>query len=62
MLVTLLTTNLSRYKNIEVTSTQRLFDILKLLGKQDAPAIDKSLATDVAVRAGVKSWGTPMSS
>jgi serine/threonine protein kinase/tetratricopeptide (TPR) repeat protein len=54
MLVTLLTTNLSRYKNIEVTSTQRLFDILKLLGKQDAQAIDRSLATDVATRAGVK--------
>jgi serine/threonine protein kinase/tetratricopeptide (TPR) repeat protein len=54
MVVTLLTTNLSRYKDIEVTSTQRLFDILKLLGKQDAPAIDRSLATEVATRAGVK--------
>jgi len=54
MIVTLLTTNLSRFKNIEVTSTQRLFDILKLLGKQDAKSIDRSLATDVATRAGVK--------
>jgi len=54
MLVTLLTTNLSRYENIEVTSTQRLFDILKLLGKQDAQVIDKSLATEVATRAGVQ--------
>jgi len=54
MVVTLLTTNLSRYKNIEVTSAQRLFDILKLLGKQDAQAIDRTLATDVATRAGVK--------
>jgi serine/threonine protein kinase/tetratricopeptide (TPR) repeat protein len=54
MLVTLLTTNLSRYKDIEVTSTQRLFDILKLVGKQDAQTIDRSLATDVATRAGVK--------
>ena len=54
MVVTLLTTNLSRYKNIEVTSAQRLFDILKLLGKQDAQTIDRSLATDVATRAGVK--------
>jgi tetratricopeptide (TPR) repeat protein/tRNA A-37 threonylcarbamoyl transferase component Bud32 len=54
MLVTLLTTNLSRFKNIEVTSTQRLFDILKLLGKQDAQTIDRSLATEVATRAGVR--------
>ena len=54
MVVTLLTTNLSRNKDIEVTSTQRLFDILKLLGKQDAQAIDRSLATDVATRAGVE--------
>ncbi len=54
MVVTLLTTNLSRNNNIEVTSTQRLFDILKLLGKQDAQTIDRSLATDVATRAGVK--------
>ena len=54
MVVTLLTTNLSRNNNIEVTSAQRLFDILKLLGKEDAQAIDRSLATDVATRAGVK--------
>ena len=54
MLVTLLTTNLSRYENIEVTSTQRLFDILKLLGKQDVQTIDRTLATDVATRAGVQ--------
>jgi serine/threonine protein kinase/tetratricopeptide (TPR) repeat protein len=55
MLVTLLTTNLSRYENIEVTSTQRLFDILRVLGKQDAQTIDRTLATDVATRAGVQS-------
>ena len=54
MVVTLLTTNLSRNNNIEVTSTQRLFDILKLLGKQDAQAIDRTLATEVATQAGVK--------
>lgn len=54
ILVNLLTTNLGRYKNIEVTSTQRLFYILKLLGKQDVQSIDRSLATEVATRAGVK--------
>jgi serine/threonine protein kinase/tetratricopeptide (TPR) repeat protein len=54
MLVTLLTTNLSRDPEIEVTSTLRLFDILKLLGRQDAAAVDRSLATEVATRAGVE--------
>jgi serine/threonine protein kinase/tetratricopeptide (TPR) repeat protein len=54
MAVALLTTNLSRNEAVEVTSTQRLFDILKLLGKQDAATIDRSLATEVATRAGVK--------
>jgi serine/threonine protein kinase len=54
MAVTLLTTNLSRNEDLEVTSTQRLFDILKLLGKQDARTIERSLATEVATRAGVK--------
>jgi eukaryotic-like serine/threonine-protein kinase len=54
MAVTLLTTNLSRNEGLEVTSTQRLFDILKRLDKQDAQTIDKSLATEVATRAGVK--------
>ena len=54
MVVTLLTTNLSRNDALEVTSTQRLFDILKLLGKAGAKAIDRTLATEVASRAGVK--------
>jgi tetratricopeptide (TPR) repeat protein len=54
MAVILLTTNLSRNEGLEVTSTQRLFDILKRLDKQDAQTIDKSLATEVATRAGVK--------
>ncbi len=54
MAVTLLTTNLSRNEDIEVASTQRLFDILKGLGRQDARVIDRSLATEVAKRAGVQ--------
>ena len=58
MAVTLLTTNLSRNEDLEVTSTQRLFDILKLLGKQDARTIERSLATEVATRAGVKTMLT----
>jgi len=53
-LVDMLTRNLSRYKEIEVVSSQRLFDILKQIGKQDAESIDKKVATEVANRAEVK--------
>ena len=48
ILVDMLTTNLSRYEDIDVVSSQRLFDILKITGKQDLEAIDKRVATDVA--------------
>jgi serine/threonine protein kinase/Tfp pilus assembly protein PilF len=54
ILVNMLTINLSRYEGLEVVSAQRLFDILKQLGKQDAETIDKKTATEVANRAGVK--------
>jgi len=52
--VSLLTTNLSRYEEIVVLSQQRLFDIMKRLGKEDANIIDKKVATEVAKMAGVK--------
>ena len=52
VLVSLLTTNLSRDEALEVISTQRMFDILKQIGKADAKTIDRSIATDVATRAG----------
>jgi len=58
ILVDMLTTNLSRYEEIEVVSSQRLFDILKQIGKQDVEAIDKNMATEVANRAGVKTMMT----
>ena len=54
ILVDMLITNLGRNKAISVVSGQRLFDILKALGKQDATTIDKSTATEVAQRASVK--------
>jgi tetratricopeptide (TPR) repeat protein/TolB-like protein/predicted Ser/Thr protein kinase len=54
ILVEMLITNLGRNKEISVVSGQRLFDILKALGKQDAAVIDKSTASEVAKRAGVK--------
>jgi tetratricopeptide (TPR) repeat protein len=55
MITALLTTGLSdspRY--IQVVSSQRLFDILNLLGKGDLRVIDKSVATEVAKKAGVQ--------
>jgi tetratricopeptide (TPR) repeat protein/predicted Ser/Thr protein kinase len=48
----LLITNLSDYTN--VVSSQRLYDILKLLGKEGAKTIDRSVASEVATRAGAK--------
>ncbi len=54
ILVNLLITNLSRYEGIEVISSQRLFDILKQMGKEDAESVNRSVATEIAKRAGVK--------
>jgi non-specific serine/threonine protein kinase len=54
ILVDMLTTNLSRYEEIDVVSSQRLFDILKLIGKQDVETIDRHVATAIAKRAQVK--------
>ena len=54
MITALLTTGLSdspRY--LQVVSSQRLYDILKLLGKEGLKVIDKSVATEVARRADV---------
>jgi TolB-like protein len=50
----MLTTNLSRYEEIQVLSQQRLFDLLKKLGKEDAAAIDQKVATEIATLAGAK--------
>jgi tetratricopeptide (TPR) repeat protein/predicted Ser/Thr protein kinase len=54
MLVDMLTTNLARHEEIEVVSSQRLFDILKNLGQMEVQTIDRNVATQVANRAGVK--------
>jgi eukaryotic-like serine/threonine-protein kinase len=51
-LAEMLRRNLSREAAIEVVSTQKLFDTLAQLGKSDAKTIDRSLATQVALRAG----------
>jgi len=50
----LLITSLSESKYINVVSSQRLYDILKLLGREGAKVIDKSVATQVAARAGAR--------
>jgi len=55
MITALLTTGLSdspRY--LQVVSSQRLYDILKLLGREGLKVIDKNVATEVARKAGVQ--------
>jgi tetratricopeptide (TPR) repeat protein len=54
MITSLLITDLSESDYMYVISRQRLYDILKLLGKEDLRIIDKSVASDIAERAGVK--------
>jgi len=50
----LLITDLSETSAMEVVSDQRLYDILKLQGKEGQKVIDKTTATEVARHAGVK--------
>jgi len=50
----LLITSLSESKYIGVVSSQRLYDILKLLGKEGTKAIDRNVATQIATRAGAR--------
>jgi eukaryotic-like serine/threonine-protein kinase len=50
----LLITGLSESQYMNVVSSQRLYDILKLLGKEGAKVIDKNVASQVATKAGAK--------
>ena len=54
ILTEMLTSNLSRCKQINVMSSQHLFDILKRMGKEDIETIDRNVATDVATSARVQ--------
>jgi len=54
MITALLITDLSESQYMRVVSRQRLYDILKLLGKEDLKVIDKTVASEVAGKAGVK--------
>jgi tetratricopeptide (TPR) repeat protein/predicted Ser/Thr protein kinase len=54
IVTTLMITDLSESQYLSVVSSQRLYDLLKLEGKQDAKIIDKTTASQVAERAGAK--------
>ena len=54
MITSLLITDLSESQYMRVVSRQRLYDILKLLGKEDLKVIDKAIASEVARKADVK--------
>jgi serine/threonine protein kinase/tetratricopeptide (TPR) repeat protein len=50
----LLITNLSQSEDLKVVSSQRLYDILKLQGKEGTKVIDRSTATEIAKKAKAK--------
>lgn len=50
----LLITNFSQSENLKVVSSQRLYDLLKLQGKEGTKVIDRSTATAVARAAGAR--------
>ncbi len=54
MITSLLITDLSESQHMYVVSRQRLYDILKILGREDLKGIDKTVASEVAGKAGVR--------
>ncbi|MEJ2719985.1 MAG: tetratricopeptide repeat protein, partial [bacterium] len=50
----LLITDLSESEYLQVVSSQRLYDILKLQGREEAKVVDRDTATEVAKHAGAK--------
>jgi tetratricopeptide (TPR) repeat protein/TolB-like protein/predicted Ser/Thr protein kinase len=54
MITSLLITDLSESQYIRVLSRQRLYDILRLLGKEDLKVIDRTVASEIAEKAGVR--------
>jgi len=54
MLTNLLITSLSQAKGLEVISRERLYDIQKEIGQTEAKNITPALASQIALRAGVK--------
>jgi serine/threonine protein kinase/tetratricopeptide (TPR) repeat protein len=51
VVVSLLTTNLTRDESLDTVSTQTMFTILRQIGKADVKTIDRAVATEVATRA-----------
>jgi tetratricopeptide (TPR) repeat protein len=51
IITNLLITDLSESRYVSVVSNQRLYDILKLMGKEGIKRIDRSVASEVAARA-----------
>jgi serine/threonine protein kinase/tetratricopeptide (TPR) repeat protein len=54
IITNLVITDLSESRFVKVVSSQRLYDILRLLGKEGAKRIDKDVATQVARKARAK--------
>jgi len=54
IIANLLITDLSESQYMNVVSSQRLYDILKLLGREGEKKIDREVATRVATKAGAK--------
>ncbi|MGB2769973.1 MAG: FlgO family outer membrane protein, partial [Candidatus Zixiibacteriota bacterium] len=50
----LLITDLSESEYVNVVSSQRLYDILKLLGREGEKKIDREVATQIATKAGAR--------
>jgi tetratricopeptide (TPR) repeat protein len=54
MITALLITDLSESQYMQVVSRQRLYDILKQIGKEELKVIDRTVASEVAQKAGVR--------
>ncbi len=54
MITSLLITDLSESQYLRVVSRQRLYDILKAMGKEDLKVIDQTVASEVAEKAGAR--------
>jgi len=53
-MVEMLTANLGRFENLNVLSSQRLFDIMRQVSGEEATRIDRRIATQIAEKAGVR--------
>lgn len=54
MITSLLITGLSESQYLQVTSRQRLYDVLSQLGKGETKSVDRTTASQVAAKAGVR--------